>query len=46
MIPRFDLVVRRGQIVLADGGCRAEPGSGGWVRRDPAGQCQRLALPS
>jgi dihydropyrimidinase len=42
--PRF--VIRRGQIVLADGGCRAEPGSGRWVRRAPAGQCQGLALPS
>lgn len=53
MIPRFDLVVRggtivirRGQIVLADGDCRTEPGSGRWVRRAPAGQCQGLALPS
>jgi dihydropyrimidinase len=34
--PRF--VIRRGQVVLADGDCRAEPGSGRWVRRDPAGQ--------
>jgi dihydropyrimidinase len=42
--PRF--VIRRGQIVLADGDCRAEPGSGRWVRRAPAGQCQGLALPS
>ena len=33
--PRF--VIRRGQIVLADGDSRAEPGSGRWVRRDPAG---------
>jgi dihydropyrimidinase len=31
--PRF--VIRRGQIVLADGDCRAEPGSGRWVRRAP-----------
>jgi dihydropyrimidinase len=31
--PRF--VIRRGQIVLADGDCRAEPGSGRWVRRGP-----------
>jgi dihydropyrimidinase len=42
--PRF--VIRRGQIVLADGDCRAEPGSGRWVRRARAGQCQGLALPS
>jgi dihydropyrimidinase len=42
--PRF--VIRRGQIVLADGDCRAEPGSGRWVHRAPAGQCQGPALPS
>jgi dihydropyrimidinase len=42
--PRF--VIRRGQIVLADGDWRAEPGSGRWVRRAPASQCQGLALPS
>jgi dihydropyrimidinase len=34
--PRF--VIRRGQIVLADGNGTAEPGSGRWVRRNPAGQ--------
>ncbi|MDX6395468.1 MAG: dihydropyrimidinase [Streptosporangiaceae bacterium] len=33
--PRF--VVRRGQIVLADGNCTTQPGQGRWVRRDPAG---------
>jgi dihydropyrimidinase len=32
--PRF--VVRRGQPVLADGQCTAEPGQGQWVRRGPA----------
>ena len=32
--PRF--VVRRGQTVLADGQCTAQPGQGQWVRRDPA----------
>jgi dihydropyrimidinase len=32
--PRF--VVRRGQPVLADGQCTAQPGQGQWVRRDPA----------
>ena len=32
--PRF--VVRRGQPVLADGQCTAQPGTGQWVRRDPA----------
>src|ERR1700722_4004874 len=42
--PRF--VIRRGQLVLADGDCRAEPGSGRWVRRARSGQCQGLALPS
>lgn len=31
--PRF--VVRRGQPVLADGQCTAQPGQGQWVRRDP-----------
>jgi dihydropyrimidinase len=31
--PRF--VIRRGQLVLADGSCTAKPGSGRWVRRDP-----------
>jgi dihydropyrimidinase len=34
--PRF--VIRRGQIVLADGNATAEPGSGRWVRRNPPGQ--------
>jgi hypothetical protein len=32
--------------VVTDGDCPAEPGSGRWVCRDPAGQCQGLALPS
>jgi len=32
--PRF--VLRRGQTVLADGQCTAQPGQGQWVRRDPA----------
>jgi dihydropyrimidinase len=32
--PRF--VIRRGQIVLADGSSLAQPGQGQWVRRDPA----------
>ena len=32
--PRF--VVRRGQMVLADGRCTAQPGQGQWLRRDPA----------
>ncbi len=32
--PRF--VLRRGQPVLADGQCTAQPGQGQWVRRDPA----------
>jgi dihydropyrimidinase len=32
--PRF--VVRRGQPVLADGQCTAQPGQGQWVRREPA----------
>jgi dihydropyrimidinase len=32
--PRF--VVRRGQPVLADGQFTAQPGTGQWVRRDPA----------
>jgi dihydropyrimidinase len=30
--PRF--VLRRGQVVLADGSCTAQPGDGQWVRRD------------
>jgi dihydropyrimidinase len=29
--PRF--VIRRGQVVLADGSCTAQPGDGRWVRR-------------
>jgi dihydropyrimidinase len=33
--PRF--VMRRGQLVLADGRCLAEPGSGQWVRRTRPG---------
>jgi dihydropyrimidinase len=37
--PRF--VIRRGQVVLADGSCTAQPGQGRWVRRDPAGQPSR-----
>jgi dihydropyrimidinase len=32
--PRF--VVRRGQTVLADGQCTAQPGQGQWVHRGPA----------
>jgi dihydropyrimidinase len=30
--PRY--VIRRGQPVLADGACTAQPGQGQWVRRD------------
>jgi len=30
--PRF--VLRRGQLVLADGDCTAQPGQGQWLRRD------------
>ena len=30
--PRF--VIRRGQVVLADGDCTAQPGQGLWLRRD------------
>ncbi len=30
--PRF--VIRRGQLVLADGDCTAQPGQGRWLRRD------------
>ena len=33
--PRF--VIRRGQLVLADGTCTAQPGQGQWVRRDRSG---------
>ncbi len=32
--PRF--VIRRGEVVLADGSCTAQPGQGRWIRRDPA----------
>ncbi|HEY7142938.1 MAG TPA: amidohydrolase family protein [Streptosporangiaceae bacterium] len=32
--PRF--VIRRGQPVLADGQCTAQPGQGQWVRRGPS----------
>jgi len=32
--PRF--VLRRGQTVLAEGQCTAQPGQGQWVRRGPA----------
>ncbi|HYZ53137.1 MAG TPA: amidohydrolase family protein [Streptosporangiaceae bacterium] len=38
--PRF--VMRRGQLVLADGSCPAQPGSGQWVRRGRPG----LAAPA
>jgi dihydropyrimidinase len=31
--PRF--VIRRGQLVLADGDCVAQPGQGRWLRRGP-----------
>jgi dihydropyrimidinase len=34
--PRF--VIRRGQVVLADGTCAAQPGQGRWARRDKTGQ--------
>lgn len=34
--PKF--VIRRGQIVLADGTCTAQPGQGQWVRRGRAGR--------
>jgi dihydropyrimidinase len=33
--PRF--VIRRGQLVLADGSCTAQPGQGHWLRRGRAG---------
>jgi dihydropyrimidinase len=33
--PRF--VTRRGQLVLADGECLAQPGQGQWLRRDRTG---------
>jgi len=39
--PRF--VLRRGQIVLADGSVTAQPGQGRWVRRD-AGAAQNSAI--
>ena len=39
--PRF--VLRRGQIVLADGRVTAQPGQGRWVRRD-AGAAQNSAI--
>jgi dihydropyrimidinase len=40
--PRF--VIRRGQIVLADGTVTAQPGQGRWVRRDVgAGQIAAIA---
>jgi len=38
--PRF--VLRRGQLVLADGSCTAQPGQGRWVRRDRTGQPARV----
>jgi dihydropyrimidinase len=34
--PRF--VIRRGQLVLADGACMARPADGRWARRDKASQ--------
>jgi dihydropyrimidinase len=34
--PRF--VIRRGQLVLTDGTCTAQPAQGRWARRDKAGQ--------
>ena len=37
--PRF--VIRRGEVVLADGSCIAQPGQGRWVRRDPVGRPSR-----
>lgn len=37
--PRF--VIRRGEVVLADGSCTAQPGQGRWIRRDPAGRPSR-----
>jgi dihydropyrimidinase len=33
--PRF--VIRRGQVVLADGDCTAQPGQGRWLRRSRTG---------
>jgi len=30
-------VIRRGQVVLANGECMARPGQGQWVRRAAAG---------
>jgi dihydropyrimidinase len=30
-------VIRRGQILLADGECTARPGQGEWIRRSTAG---------
>ncbi len=37
--PRF--VLRRGQLVLAEGSCTAQPGQGRWLRRDRAGRLSR-----
>ena len=37
--PRF--VIRRGQVVLADGDCTAQPGQGRWLRRDRTSQPSR-----
>ncbi len=37
--PRF--VIRRGQLVLADGTCTAQPGQGQWVRRGRPGPPSR-----
>jgi dihydropyrimidinase len=41
--PRF--VMRRGQLVLADGSCLAQPGSGQWVRRDRPGLAAPITAP-
>jgi dihydropyrimidinase len=36
-------VIRRGQVVLADGTCTAQPGQGRWIRRDQTGPPSRLS---
>jgi dihydropyrimidinase len=41
--PRF--VIRRGEVVLADGEITAQPGQGRWLRRGPAGHPGGAARP-
>jgi dihydropyrimidinase len=41
--PRF--VMRRGQLVLSDGSCLAQPGSGQWVRRGRPGPAPPVTAP-